>query len=435
MNYAVRILLASLLGLMALAGTARAALTIEITQGVQGALPIAIVPFGWTGPAPNAPEDVSGIIAADLRRSGRFVPFPEQDMLSRPHSAAEVNFKDWRVLGQESLVVGQVIATGPDSYEIRFQLLDVFKGTQLAGYSIPVRGAALRRAAHHIADIIYEKLTGEPGAFNTRIAYVVAKKHLNPPRYELQVADSDGYNPETVVSSPQPIMSPAWSPDGTHIAYVSFEKKRAEVFVQNLAMGTRESVAAFPGINGAPAWSPDGKKLALTLSQDGNPEIYLLDLGSKALTRLTDSAAIDTEPVFSPDGREIIFTSDRGGRPQLYRMPVTGGRAQRLTFEGEYNARGRFSPDGKRLAMVQGQGGKYRIAVMELDSGTVRVVSNGALDESPSFAPNGSMLIYATEARGRGVLVVTSVDGRVQQRLALQEGDVREPAWSPINLK
>lgn len=433
MSYLIRILLACFLGLMAAAGAARAALTIEITQGVQGALPIAIVPFGWTGPAPNAPEDVAAIIANDLRRSGRFNPFPEKDMLARPHDAGEVDFKDWRVLGQESLVIGQVRTTGPDSYEVQFQLFDVFKGGQLTGYSIPVRGAALRRAAHHIADIIYEKLTGEPGAFNTRIAYVVAKKYMTPPRYELQVADSDGYNPETIVESTQPIMSPTWSPDGSRLAYVSFEKRRAEIFVQDLGAGTRESVAAFPGINGAPAWSPEGLRLALTLSRDGNPEIYVLSIYSKSLTRLTDSGAIDTEPTWSPDGREIVFTSDRGGRPQLYRVPATGGRAQRLTFEGDYNARGRFSPDGKRIAMVQGDGGKYRIAVMDLGSGLVRVVSNGSQDESPSFAPNGSMLIYATEARGRGMLAVTSVDGRVQQRLALQEGDVREPAWSPID--
>lgn len=432
----VRILLACFFGLMTLAGTARAALTIEITQGVQGALPIAIVPFGWTGPSPRAPEDIAAIIAADLRRSGRFSPFPEKDMLSRPRDASEVNFKDWRVLGQESLVIGQVRNTGPDSFEIQFQLFDVFKGEQLAGYTIPVKGSVLlRRAAHYIADIIYEKLTGEPGAFNTRIAYVVAKRNMNPPRYELQVADSDGYNPESIVESTQPIMSPAWSPDGSRLAYVSFERRRAEIYVQNLLVGTREPVASYSGINGAPAWSPDGRKLALTLSQDGNPEIYILDLVSKALTRLTDSAAIDTEPTWSPDGREIVFTSDRGGRPQLYRVPATGGRAQRLTFDGDYNARGRFSPDGKRIAMVQGQGGQFRIAVMDLSSGLVRVVSNGSLDESPSFAPNGSMVIYATEARNRGVLAITSVDGRIQQRLALQEGDVREPAWSPVNRK
>lgn len=429
-----RILLACCLGLMALTGTASAALTIEITQGVQGALPIAVVPFGWTGPSPRAPEDVSAIIAADLRRSGRFNPFPEKDMLSRPHDAGEVNFKDWRVLGQESLVIGQVRNTEADNYEIQFQLFDVFKGEQLAGYSVPVQGSALlRRAAHYIADIIYEKLTGEPGAFNTRIAYVVAKRNMTPPRYELQVADSDGYNPEPVVKSTQPIMSPAWSPDGARLAYVSFERHRAEIYVQNLLAGVREPVASYPGINGAPAWSPDGRKLALTLSPDGNPDIYVLDLASKALTRLTDSAAIDTEPAWSPDGREIVFTSDRGGRPQLYRVPATGGRAQRLTFEGDYNASGRFSPDGKRIVMVQGQRGLFQVAVMDLGSGHVRVVSKGSLDESPSFAPNGSMVIYATEVRNRGVLAITSVDGRVQQRLASQGGDVREPAWSPIN--
>jgi TolB protein len=429
-QYLSRTLAAIVIGFLALSGTARAALTIEITQGVVGALPIAVVPFGWEGPATaHPPEDIAAIIANNLRRSGRFSPMPEKDMLARPRAGNEVNFRDWRALGMESLVVGRVRTTGAGLYEVQFQLFDVFKGTQMTGYSMPVRGGALRRAAHHISDLIYEQLTGEPGAFNTRIAYVAATRGANP-RYRLQVADSDGHNQETIVESDQPIMSPAWSPDGTRLAYVSFERRRAEVFVQDVASGARESVAAYPGINGAPAWSPDGRRLALTLSKDGSPDIYVLDLATKALTRVTADASIDTEAAWMPDGRSLIFTSDRGGRPQLYRVAANGGRAERVTFEGDYNGRARISPDGRRVAMVHRQGGNFRIAVMDLESRALRVLSEGRLDESPSFAPNGGMVIYATEAGGRGILSVVSVDGRVRQRLELRDDDVREPTWS-----
>ncbi len=416
--------------LLVLVGVARAELTIEITRGAEGALPIAVVPFGTQGPPP--PVDVAQVIAEDLRRSGRFAPLERGDMIAFPHSGREVSFRDWRLLDVGSLVVGRVLREGT-GYRVQFQLFDVFRGIQLAGYSIPTEAGRLRRTAHQIADIVYETLTGEPGAFATRIAYVtVSRGPDGASRYVLTVADADGHDPRPVLRSRQPILSPAWSPDGRRLAYVSFEGGRSKVYVQELATGRREAVAAWPGLNSAPAWSPDGRRLALTLSKDGNPEIYVLDLQSRALRRLTRHLAIDTEPAWSPDGRHIVFTSDRGGGPQLYRIPAEGGRAERLTFEGRYNARAAYAPDGRRLALVHRERGRYRIAVLDLEDRTLQLLSDGPLDESPSFAPNGSMILYATQRDGRGTLAAVSVDGRVRQRLSAPEGDTREPAWSPF---
>ncbi len=411
---------------------ARAALTIEITQGIDGAVPIAVVPFGVSDNRYQPPQDVSAIIAADLARSGRFAPVPEQNLVARPVVVGDVRFQDWRTLGVDNLVIGQVEPAGADQYRIQFRLFDVFRGRQITGYSLPARADRLRYVAHRISDIIYEALTGEPGAFATRIAYVISETLNGKKTYMLQLADSDGYNPKTLLSSGQPLMSPAWSPDGRRLAYVSFEKHRAAVFVQDIVSGKREELSAFAGINGAPAWSPDGRSMAVTLSRDGNPEIYSMRLSDRKLKRLTFGAAIDTEPVWSPDSKSIVFTSDRGGSPQLYRMPSQGGRAQRITFEGNYNASADFTPDGKTLAMVHGESGSYRIATLDLDSGLLRVLSDGRLDESPSFAPNGSMIIYATEAGHRGVLAAVSSDGRFRQRFSLQQGNVREPVWSPF---
>ena len=423
----------SLLGvLLYLPLLAHAALTIEITQGVDGAVPIAVVPFGTEGSGSAPPQDVAAIVAADLARSGRFAPVPEQNLIARPVEMEQVRFPDWRTLGVENLIIGKVEPAGAGQYRVQFRLFDVFRGRQITGYSLPASADKLRYVAHRISDIIYEALTGQPGAFATKIAYVISEKRNNKTVYKLELADSDGYNPKTLLSSGQPLMSPAWSPDARKLAYVSFEKRRAGVFVQDVATGKREELAAFAGINGAPAWSPDGRSMAVTLSRDGNPEIYSMRLSDKKLKRLTSSAAIDTEPVWTPDGRSIVFTSDRGGSPQLYRMPAQGGRAQRVTFEGSYNASADFSPDGKTLAMVHGEGGRYQIATLDLDSGLLRVLSDGQLDESPSFAPNGSMIIYATEAGHRGVLAAVSSDGRFRQRFSLQQGSVREPVWSPF---
>ena len=416
--------------LLCLPGWLQAALTIEITQGLEGAVPIAVVPFASAGQP--APENVAQIIAADLARSGRFAPTAEQDLIARPSEVAEVRFQDWRTLGVDSLVIGRVDSQGGGQYRVQFRVFDVFRGRQLTGYSLPASADNLRHVAHRIADIIYEKLTGEPGAFATRIAYVISESRNGQKQYQLQLADSDGYNPSTLLTSPQPLMSPSWSPDGRKLAYVSFEKGRASIFTQDIGTGQRSELASFTGINGAPSWSPDGRSMALTLSRDGNPEIYRLQLSDKKLTRLTKSAGIDTEPVFAPDGNSIVFTSDRGGSPQLYRMPVTGGRAQRVTFEGSYNASADFSPDGRSLALVHGEGGRYQIATLDLDSRLLRIVSDGRLDESPSYAPNGSMIIYATETGRRGVLAAVSSDGRFRQQFSLREGNVREPVWSPM---
>jgi TolB protein len=409
---------------------AGAELTIEITQGMEGAVPIAIVPFGGLGA--GVPEDVSQIVADDLRRSGRFEPVPERNLIARPVRPEDIRFADWKTLGVESLVIGEVQQTGAGQYNIRFFLFDVYRGAKLIGFSVPTTTKRLRFDSHRVADLIYEKLTGIPGAFATRIAYVTELSRGGEKDYRLEIADSDGHNPHTVLNSKDPLMSPSWSADGTQLAYVSFEKRRASIWVQNVATAKRRKIASFDGINGAPAWSPDGSRLALTLSRDGNPEVYAYEMSSGALKRLTRSAAIDTEPTWSPDGRSIAFTSDRGGSPQIYEMPATGGRTRRMTFEGNYNASPDYSPDGKQMAMVHGEGGAYQIAVLDIDSDQLQVLSDGRLDESPSFAPNGSMIIYASESAGRGVLAAVSSDGRFRQRLSASRGSVREPVWSPF---
>lgn len=409
---------------------AHAGLTIEITKGVETAVPIAVVPFAAQTPG-RLPVDLAAVIQADLSRSGYFKPLPESDMLSKPRDAASVRFRNWQALGQDYLLLGQIGQNGT-RYNVQFQLFDVYKGEQIMGYRLTVSPYDLRRTAHHISDLVFEKLTGKPGVFSTRIAYVTGRTEASGKKhYKLQVADADGYSPRTIADSTEPLMSPAWSPDGKKIAYVSFERKRSAIYVQTLATGQRSRVAAFKGINGAPAFSPDGKRLALTLSKDGSPDIYLLNLLDNSLQKLTKSYAIDTEPTWSPDGRYIVFTSDRGGKPQLYMIPSAGGRARRLTFSGDYNARGRFSSDGKNLVMVHANRGDYRIAVMDMASRTVNVLTAGPLDESPSFAPNGTMVLYAANKDGHSVLSAVSVDGSMKQKLAFEPGEVREPAWAP----
>jgi TolB protein len=412
-------------------GTAQARLTIEIVGGAEGAQPIAVVPFR-TEAGGAMVADMAAVISSDLARTGRFKPMPRGDMLATPHTAEEVDLRDWRLQSMDNLVIGEVVRQPDGNYEASFTLFDVFRGEQLANMSFRSTPSELRYTAHRIADVIYERLTGQPGVFTTRIAYVTSEWGAGGQRVVLRVSDADGHNPQTIVSSKDPIMSPAWSADGRRLAYVSFEKQQTAVFVQELATGRRERVAAHKGINGSPAWSPDGNRLAMTLSKDGNPEIYVLDMGSRSLNRLTDNPSIDTEPAWSPDGSHIVFTSGRGGTPQVYRMPATGGEPARVTFQNDYNARASYSPDGRSLALVTRVGGRFRIGLMDLSTGVTRLLSNGGLDESPSFAPNGSMVIYATTHNARGVLAAVSVDGRVSQRLSQDLGEVREPAWSPM---
>lgn len=408
---------------------AQAEMDIEITEGIESALPIAVVPFALPG-ADVAPVSISQVVDSDLGRSGYFRTLNEQSMPSRPSTVEAVQFDQWKAIGQNYLVIGQVTPTG-GQYNIQFQLLDVNNGSQLLGYRMSSSAADLRRTAHHISDLIFEKLIGKKGVFSGRIAYITSSGQGAHRTHMLQVADADGFNPQTIATSTEPLMSPSWSPDGRKMAYVSFERKSAAIYIQTLATGQRERVAEFPGINGAPSWSPDGTRLALTLSKDGSPDIYILNLITRSLTKLTRSYAIDTEPVWSPDGGSIVFTSDRGGKPQLYITGSQGGSEKRLTFSGDYNARASFSPDGKYIAMVHGNGNDYRIAVMDMATRSINVLTGGPTDESPSFAPNGSMILYASQRGSGGYLAAVSIDGKMQQKLIFDSNAVREPAWSP----
>jgi TolB protein len=410
-------------------------LTIDIVDGIPTALPIAVVPFAFEGAGAPPDTDIASVIRANFNRSGQFRTLPLQDIVEQPTRQAEVRYGTWRQLRQDFLLIGRILDAEIGTYRIEFELFDVARQVRMMGMAVTGRAADMRSTAHQISDMVYEAILGIPGAFWTRIAYVTAVGSGGNIRYALMVADADGHNPREVVSSREPLLSPAWSPDGRRLAYVSFERGNSAIYIQELATGQRELLSSFRGINGAPSFSPDGTRLALTLSRDGNPEIYVMDLASRALTRLTNHFAIDTEPVWTPDGRYIVFTSDRAGKPQLYQVPAAGGEATRITFRGEYNARASIAFDGQRIAMAQGAGNVYRIAVLDRSlggEGEVRLVSPGNLDESPSFAPNGSMILYASREGGRGVLNAVSSDGRVRQRLVLADGDVREPAWSPF---
>jgi TolB protein len=414
-----------LLGLLAIALAASAQLTIDITTTGGRQVPIAITPMGGE----NAqPQSVSEVVGADLARTGLFKLVNTSGVNPLPTEPSEVNFGDWTSRGAEALVIGKIEPQSDGRLEVRFRLFDVQKSSQLASYSYVVAPAQLRATAHRIADVIYERITGDKGVFSTKITYVVKRGR----RYELQVADADGFNAQAVLASNEPIISPAWSPDGSRIAYVSFDQKKPVVVVQNLAQGTTRVVANFRGNNSAPAWSPDGKHLAVALSKDGLTQIYRIPANGGEPERLTDSGGIDTQPAYSPDGQSIAFTSDRGGTPQIYRMPAGGGAATRVTFEGTYNVGPRYSPDGKALAYVSRDGGRYRIAVLELATNQVTVLTDGTLDDSPTFAPNGKMILYEAQVGGRGQLAAVSSDGRVRQRLTSAAGDVQDPAWGPL---
>jgi len=417
----------------ALAAPASAQLRITITSGVTDPIDIAIVPFARAGV--SDPLDVAEVIQRDLESTGRFKGMPRSDMaaLSKPTTAAEVVAAEWKQLNNDYVVVGRVTSQTDGTVRIDAELVNVLTGLRISGpYSI-VPAASIRNGAHRVADALFEKITGVRGAFSTRIAYVSVDGKPPNQRYELYVADSDGANRVRILASPLPIMSPAWSPDGEWLAYVSFERRTSAIFVQHRRTGKKTMVSARAGINGAPSYSPDGKNLLLTLSgSNGNLDVYLLELASNQLKRLTDDPGIDTEAVMSVDGT-VYFTSDRSGNPQIYRLtPGSNERPKRVTFTGSYNARPRVSPDGRQLAVLTQDGGAFRIAVQDLATNNVQVLSKGNQEESPSFAPNGTMLIFAGRERGQGVLQTISVDGQISARLDADAGEVREPVWGPF---
>jgi TolB protein len=406
----------------------------DVVRPKAGAIPIAVVPFGWSS-AGISDTDVAAIIRSDLDRTGQFVSLRSDRYIEMPNAATEIKFDTWRLLKQNWIVVGRVLDAPNNTYRVEFSLHAVGSQKQELGVALISRPNDLRAAAHQIADQIYEKITGVRGAFSTRIAYVTSTGLGKNRTYKLIVADSDGYNPTAMVTSREPLLSPAWSPDSRRLAYVSFERGNSAIYLHELATGARRLLSSSKGINGAPAFSPDGTRMALTLSRTGNPEIYTMDLASGALTQITRSFSIDTEAVWMPGGQQILFTSDRGGRPQVYRMNADGSNVQRITFEGTENARASVSADGKRIVVAQGQRNIYSIAMIDRERGepgSVSLVSRGKYDECPSFAPNGQMILYAARAGGRGYLVASSVDGNVTSKLQIAEGDVREPAWSPF---
>ena len=400
---------------------AHAALDIEIIGAGEHQIPVAIVPFAGEG---KFAQSVSQVVSADLARSGLFRLVDPAG--KAPHESREVVYADWP--GVDALAIGSVEEQINGRVAVKLRLLDTVKQTELVGQAVSGKTEQLRAIAHRIADMIYEKLTGDAGVFSTRIAYINRQGRVN----RLVVADSDGYGEQTVLAINEPIMSPAWSPDGSHLAYVSFEQDHAVVYVQSLLTNQRRVVANFRGSNSAPAWSPDGKQLAVVLTRDGGSQIYLVRADGSDLHRITFSGAIDTEPNFSPDGQYILFTSDRGGSPQIYRLPVDGGGAERLTFDGGNNFSPRYSPDGKGFVFAHLTEGRFYIATQDFETKQMQLLTEGGWEKKPSFAPNGKLILFATEVQGRGILATVSSDGRVKQRMFPQAGDIREPTWGPF---
>ena len=416
--------------LLAMSPAARAQFRVEISGIGATQLPLAVSRFRDED---RSGQSISAIVRADLERSGAFRVVDSSGALDE---RSQPQFPDWRARGADALVAGSASKLADGRFDLRFKLWDVVKGEELLGQALAVPAADLRLAAHRIADVIHEKLTGERGVNATRIAYVTRAAN----RYTLRITDADGEGGQVALASPQPIISPAWSPDGRQLAYVSFEAGKAVVMVQDVGTGERRSVATFKGSNSAPAWAPDGRRLAVTLSRDGPAQLYLLDLDGNALRRLVTSTSIDTEAAFAPDGQSLYFVSDRGGGPQIYRVAVTGGGSasassaapDRVTFSGSYNISPAISPDGRLLAYIN-RGNGFRLMVMPLDgSAPPLAVSDTSDDESPSFAPNGRLLIYATRSGGRDVLMTTTLDGKIRTRLLSSGVDVREPAWGPF---
>lgn len=420
---------------LSVSSSASALLSMELTQGVAGAIPIAVVPFANDS---KVPQPIASVIASDLKNSGRFKVFGKNALSQFPTSVKAVSAKYFRNLGTDNVVIGQVKALGSDQYQITFQLLDMYS-TEAGSPSVltqtyKVSGKELRAVAHHISDLVYEKITGVRGIFSTRIAYVVVQGDKpGKKRYVLEVSDQDGFNPRPLLNSPQPVMSPSWSPDGKKIAYVSFENRHASIYIHDVITGKRELMSEFRGINGAPAWSPDGSKLALVLSRQSSPNIFVMDVATKKLTQLTDDYYINTEPTWAPDGSYLMFTSNRSGGPQIYQLDPKTKAVKRVTYDGGYNARASFSPDGKNIAVIHKVSGIFKIGMLGLDDGRMKVLTTSAGDSaSPSVAPNGSMVLYDTRVAGRNMLGMVSSDGRVQILLPARDGNAQDPAWSPF---